>query len=69
MAEKVLIANIGAGTNNKPLLEIEFPALTKALEEGWKVKQIEPVPFTSQASMGFTTIIFVLEKRSGNTVM
>jgi hypothetical protein len=63
MAEKVLMVNVRGMTKDQITMDVPFPALDKALEEGYTVKQITPTSFTSQSVTGYTTIIFVLEKK------
>jgi hypothetical protein len=69
MAEKVVTVNVRAGTLDKPLMEIGMESVNALLDNGYIVKQIVPIPFQSSSNLGFTTIVFVLEKRAGGTVM
>ncbi|AMJ67185.1 hypothetical protein AXW84_18440 [Hymenobacter sp. PAMC 26628] len=62
IAEKIITVNVKALTNNI-MSEINFPSLDAALADGYTVKQIVPIPFTSVATVGVTTIVFVLEKK------
>ena len=64
MAKKVIVISGGAATpHGKSVLELEFPQLQKALDEGYEIIESKQLTLAAGVTTSYYAVMLILEKK------